>query len=105
MYSLLLFEWRVSNTNEESRSHLRRVESISGTVAKLTCIFRDSCGTVALMILGQLSDICGPTRSRFANIRKLTKDHKGYGSAVNLGTEHLADGMFYSELGFSRMNI
>jgi hypothetical protein len=77
------------------RSHLRRVESISGTVAKLTCIFRDSCGTVALMILGQLSDICGPTRSRFANIRKLTKDHKAYGSAANIGTEHLTISRWY----------
>ena len=32
-----------------------------------------SCGTVALMVLGQFSD---------ANIRKLAKDHKGYGSAA-----------------------
>jgi hypothetical protein len=29
------------------------------------------------MVLGQFSDICGP-----ANIRKLAKDHKGYGSAA-----------------------
>jgi hypothetical protein len=37
---------------------------------------RCSCGTVALMVLGQFSDICGP------NIRKLAKGHKGYGSAA-----------------------
>ena len=41
-----------------------------------------SCGTVALVVLGQLSDIC-----RSANIRKLAKDHKGYGSAANLSVD------------------
>ena len=35
-----------------------------------------SCGTVALMVLGQFSDIWS------ANIRKLAKDHKSYGSAA-----------------------
>ena len=36
-----------------------------------------SCGTVALMVLGQFSDICGPY------IRKLAKNHKSYGSAAS----------------------
>jgi hypothetical protein len=38
-----------------------------------------SCRTVTLMVLGQFSDISGTWS---ANIRKLTKDHKGYGSAA-----------------------
>jgi hypothetical protein len=47
-----------------------------------------SCGTVALMVLGQFSDICGPMYNVWsAYIRKLAKDHKGYGSAANFFTE------------------
>ena len=38
-----------------------------------------SCGTVALMVLGQFSDIY-----RSANVRKLAKDHKGYGFAAKM---------------------
>jgi hypothetical protein len=38
-----------------------------------------SCRTVTLMVLGPFSDICGTWS---ANIRKLTKDHKSYGSAA-----------------------
>jgi hypothetical protein len=35
------------------------------------------------MVLGQFSDICGPyIVHRSANIRKLAKDHEGYGSAA-----------------------
>ena len=65
-----------------------------------------SCGTVALMVLGQFSDICGygGNRSPYgpwpvfwylriwwsANIRKLAKDHKGYGSAAKTSHEHFA---------------
>jgi len=33
-----------------------------------------NCGTVALMALGQFSDICGPWTIGSANIRKLAKD-------------------------------
>jgi len=42
-----------------------------------------SCGTVALMVLGQFSNICGP-QIKTANIRKLAKEHKGYGSAAKV---------------------
>ena len=48
---------------------------------RMWCIWC-SCGTVALMVLGQFSDICGLLS---ANIRKLVKDHKGYGSAAISG--------------------
>jgi hypothetical protein len=49
-------------------------------------MFRISCGTVALMVLCQFSDICGGPQisenwPRSANIIKLAKDNKGYVSA------------------------
>ena len=40
------------------------------------------------MVFGQFSDNCG-LYLRSANIRKLTKDHKGYGSAgINTATHN-----------------
>ena len=39
-----------------------------------------SCGTVALMVLGQFSDIYGPIKKK----TKKTKDLKSYGSAANI---------------------
>ena len=50
-------------------------------ISVFVCIWC-SCGTVALMVLGQSSDICGLWS---ANIRKLAKDNKGYGSAAISG--------------------
>jgi hypothetical protein len=53
-----------------------------------------SCGTVALMVLGQFSDNCGPSL-----IRKLTKgkDHKSYVSAASLchSTWFTSEGRLY----------
>jgi energy-converting hydrogenase Eha subunit G len=62
--------------------YFRYIASIFLTPHKrLLCIWC-SCGTVALMVLGQFSDICGLWS---ANIRKLAKDNKGYGSAAISG--------------------
>ena len=62
--------------------YFRYIASICLTPHKrLWCIWC-SCGTVALMVLGQFSDICGLWS---ANIRKLAKDNKGYGSAAISG--------------------
>jgi hypothetical protein len=56
----------------KSIGNIQNYEALNG------CIGLHSCGTVTFMVLGQFSDICRPS----ANIRKLAKDHKSYGSTA-----------------------
>ena len=57
-------------------------------LAIMSVLICNSCGTIALMVLGQFSDICdGPQ-----NIRKLAKGHKGYGSARSAKYQKLGQG-------------
>ena len=57
-------------------------------LAIMSVLICNSCGTIALMVLCQFSDICdGPQ-----DIRKLAKDHKGYGYARSANYQKLVQG-------------